>query len=182
MKFVINTRATDKDYLEYNLFWAFRSHYGKKQMLSYRIILTFILLIPAAYFLISRDFEAAAFIGIIPHIVLLLIFQLLLKKGFELFFKSHIKSLKKRGKMGYSAESVMEFYEDFFTETTDSGKTEHNYSVVERVSIICGKTIYIHINNIMAYMLPISCFESLEQYNEFVAFLNKKCSNIDVYQ
>ena len=40
---------------------------------------------------------------------------------------------------------------------------------------------YIHVNNIMSYILPFSCFESKEQYNEFFEFIKTKCSNIDIY-
>ena len=42
-------------------------------------------------------------------------------------------------------------------------------------------TEYIHVNNIMAYILPLSCFETKEQYESFLDFMKTKCANIDVY-
>ena len=95
--------------------------------------------------------------------------------------KRQIKSLKKSGKMGYSPESVAEFYDDCFVETTPDNKVEHKYSAVERISIVDNKVVYVHINNVMAYILPFSCFKSEEQYGNFLTFIKTKCANIDVY-
>ena len=66
-------------------------------------------------------------------------------------------------------------------ETTPDNKTEQKYSVIERISVVDNKVVYIHVNNIMSYILPFSCFESKEQYNEFFEFIKTKCSNIDIY-
>ena len=83
--------------------------------------------------------------------------------------------------MGYSPVSDMEFYDESFIETTPENKTEQKYSAIERISVITDKVIYIHINTVMAYILPIYCFESKEQYAEFLEFIKTKCKNIDVY-
>ena len=83
--------------------------------------------------------------------------------------------------MGYSPESIMEFYEDRLVETTSDNKTELKYSAVERISIVDHKMIYIHVNNVMSYILPISSFESREQYDRFLGFIRTKCANIDIY-
>ena len=95
--------------------------------------------------------------------------------------KGQIKMMKKSGKMGYSPESLIVFSEETFSETTPENKMEHKYSVIERLSIVDNKTIYIHINAIMAYILPLRCFESLEQYNAFMEFIKTKCNNINFY-
>lgn len=75
----------------------------------------------------------------------------------------------------------MEFCDDCFTEITDEAKTEVKYSAVERISIISGKVIYIHINKLMAYIIPIYSFESKEQYSSFISFIKTKNNNIDFY-
>ena len=63
----------------------------------------------------------------------------------------------------------MEFFDEYFTETTPQNKTEQKYDSIERISVIQGKTIYIHVNNVMSYLLPVSCFDSKEQYDAFNA-------------
>ena len=181
MKFQFNVNINEEDYLDYNKFWMLRSHYGKKQMSTFRIIIAVIIGLIIFISLYGGNFTFDSFIGIIPMAILLVLYELLLSPLFVLFLKCHLKSLKKKGKMGYSPSSVVEFYEDVFIETTPENKTEQKYLSIERVSVVDNKVVYIHVNNIMSYILPFSCFESNEQYNEFLEFIKTKCSNIDVY-
>ena len=179
-KFYIN--LNDNDYLNYNTFWTIKSPYGKKQILQFRIIIAVLFVVAAFLFLSGRGFSANAWIGIIPYAILLVLFELLLKRFFVWVIKGNIKSLKAKGKMGYSPVSEMEFYDESFMEITPDNKTEQKYSSIERVSVITDKVIYIHVNNVMSYILPLSCFESKEQYNNFLDFVRSKCANIDVYK
>ena len=181
MKFKFNINTNDQDYLDYNKFWMLRSHYGKKQMTYFRIIFAVIIGVYILISLYGGNFTFDSFIGIIPMTILLILLELLLSPLFVLLLKSHLKNLKKKGKMGYSPSSVIEFYEDVFIETTPDNKTEQKYSAIERISVVDNKVVYIHVNNIMSYVLPFSCFESNEQYNEFFEFIKIKCSNIDIY-
>ena len=132
--------------------------------------------------LFGGEFSAAAWIGIIPYAILLVLFELLLNPLLCWILKSNIKSLKSKGKMGYSPVSEIEFYDESFVEITPDNKTEQKYSAIERVSVITDKVVYIHVNNVMSYILPLSCFESKEQYNNFLDFMRSKCANIDVYK
>ena len=43
MKFQFNVNTCDQDYLDYNKFWMLRSHYGKKQMTTFRIVIAVII-------------------------------------------------------------------------------------------------------------------------------------------
>ena len=181
MKFQFNIKVNDQDYLDYNIFWRSRSHYGKKQMMIFRIFFVVLFAVSIAVSLSSDGFSKESFLGVIPSLLVLILVQVFLTRFFSWMLKGHIKSLKKSGKMGYSPESVMEFYEDSFVETTPENKTEQKYSAVERISVVDNKIIYIHVNNIMAYILPLSCFETKEQYESFLDFMKTKCANIDVY-
>ena len=84
--------------------------------------------------------------------------------------------------MGYSPVSEIEFYDESFVEITPDNKTEQKYSAIERVSVVTDKVVYIHVNNVMSYILPLTCFESKEQYDTFLDFVRSKCANIDVYK
>ena len=181
MKFQFDVNTTDKDYLDYNKFWMLRSHYGKKQMMGFRIVIAVIFGVYIFISLYGGNFTVDSFISVIPMAILFIIFELLFSSLFIFFLKGHLKSLKKKGKMGYSPSSVIEFYEDSFVETTPDNKTEQRYSSIERISIVDNKMIYIHVNNIMAYILPLSCFETKEQYDEFFEFIKTRCANIDIY-
>ena len=179
-KFYIN--LNDNDYLNYNTFWTIKSPYGKKQMLKFRITIAILIAAISFLSLFAGGFSADAWIGIIPYAILLVLFELLLNPFFCWILKNNIKSLKAKGKMGYSPVSEIEFYDESFIEITPDNKTEQKYSAIERVSVITDKVIYIHVNNVMSYILPLSCFESKEQYNDFLNFVRSKCTNIDVYR
>ena len=181
MHFKFNISLNDKDYLDYNIFCTTKSPYGKKQMQTFRVLIAVIYAFVSFLSLLARGFSADAWIGIIPYIILLILFELLLKPFLVLILKGHIKSLKSKGKMGYSSVADMEFYDECFIETTPDNKTEQKYSAVERVSVVADKVIYIHVNNVMSYILPLSCFESKEHYNAFLDFMRTKCTTIDVY-
>ena len=182
MNFKFHINLSDNDYLNYNTFWSIKSPYGKKQMLKFRITIAILFVAILFLSLFGGGFSADAWIGIIPYAILLVLFELLLNPLFCWILKSNIKSLKAKGKMGYSPVSEMEFYDESFVEITPDNKTEQKYSAIERVSVITDKVVYIHVNNVMSYILPLSCFESKEQYNNFLDFVRSKCANIDVYK
>ena len=181
MNFEFKVNVNDQDYLEYNVFWMIRSPYGKKQLKDMRIMMTVLVGLLIFVSLFSSKFSAESFLGIIPMLLVLFLAQIFLTKCFAWSLKWMVRALKKSGKMGYSPESVIAFSDDYFVETTPENKTENKYSVIERVSIVDNKMIYIHINNVMAYILPLSCFESKEQYDTFLDFLKTKCAHIDRY-
>ena len=182
MKFQFHVNVDDQDYLNYNIFWTIRSPYGRKQIKTFRIALVVLF---ASFIVISLlfsdGFSPETICGIIPLVILFSLAQIFLTRFFSWALKGHIKTLKKSGKMGYSPESVLEFNEESFAETTPENKTEQKYSAIERISVVDNKMIYIHVNNIMSYMLPFSSFESKEQYDSFFEFIKTKCADIDIY-
>lgn len=178
-KFEVN--MSEKDYLDYNMFWLTKSHYGKGQIFALRVAFLVVFVVNIIAVLIGEGAMFDKIIRLIPFAIVVLLFEIFMVKLFALFFKSHIKMMKKRGKPGFSPNSVLEFFEDSFCETTDINKTEQKYSAVERISVVDNKMMYIHINNLSAYVLPIACFESKEQYESFMEFIKTKCSVIDVY-
>lgn len=181
MRFQFNVKTNDQDYLDYNIFWMLRSPYGKKQIMAFRVAIAIVCAIFVFASLFIGGFTFDSLLSTIPVWIVLLIFEAFLTKFFSWSLKGQIKSLRKSGKMGYSPESFIEFFEEGFSETTPDNKTEYKYTAIERVSLVDNKMIYIHVNNIMAYMLPLSCFETKEQYDEFIEFLESKCTNIDIY-
>lgn len=181
MRFKFYINLNDKDYFDYNTFWMIKSPYGNKQMLKFRVFIAILFASVSFLSLFEGGFSANAWIDIIPYVILLVSFELLLHPFFVWVLKANIKSLKAKGKMGYPPVSELEFYDESFIEITPDNKSEQKYSAVERVSVITDKVIYIHVNNVMSYILPLSCFESREQYNAFLDFVRIKCSNIDVY-
>ncbi len=88
--------------------------------------------------------------------------------------KTTVKSLTKiKGKLPYSENSVLEFYDDVFIEITDDNKSEMKYSAIENV-FVNEKMVVLFINSIQAYIVPTRSFESIEQKNSLVRFIGEK--------
>jgi small-conductance mechanosensitive channel len=96
--------------------------------------------------------------------------------------KRTIKKLKKNGKMAYEPFATMAFTNNTIMHITPASKSSISYSLIEHVSIIPRKVIYIHINNLTSYILPFSCFTSEEQYSYFVTFIKTKCKKVKYYK
>ena len=181
MKFKFDVRLTDKDYLDYNTFWLLKSPYGKMQISKVRKMIYAIFGVGALLILLLTGMSIQSYVSIGALVVLCALFQLFANRFFLISLKFQIKTMKKSGKMPYSAEAVLEFDENSFTETTPENKSELKYSCIERVSIVGGKIVYIHVNNLMAFLLPFEAFENVEEYNRFFDFIKTKVSVVDIY-
>lgn len=181
MKYRFQIHMSEKDYVAFNQFLIYKSPYGKKQFVSLRIVVAVMILIAAVFSLFREGAWPVLAVSLILWALALIAAQLCLKPLYNLILKRHVKQMKKTGKMPYSSESTMEFYDDYFVETAEDNKTERKYSAMERVSVQEGKRIYIHLNRAMAYIIPVNAFESVEQYEEFLKFIKTKCSAVDFY-
>lgn len=182
MKFRFNVNLSEQDYLDFNLFLNLKSHYGKGQMKTIRILLAIMCVFMIGVFVVLAEFSGIGMVLFLVFGIVVLIFsQMFLEKSFARTLTKQMRNLKKRGKMAYSPESVLEFYEDVLVETTPENRNEQKYSSIDRISIVDNKVIYIHISNLAAYLLPVSCFESKEQFDDFLSFIKTKCGIVDTY-
>lgn len=178
MKFQFKVNMTDEDYFLFNKFQAIDSPFGKKQIQKIRLVIAATSAVLTLVSLWLNGFTADSFIGLIPFLLIMIILVVTVPKTFAGSIKRQLKLMKKHGKQGYSPESVVEFYDDYFSETTPDNKTEHKYSAVENIFAVEGKYVYIFVNNVMAYIIPRSSFESVGQYNDFLTFMESKCSPV----
>ena len=181
MNFKFKALVSENDYLDYNIFMNFKSPYGRKNIIVSRVLVLLIFLAPIAVNLGYGGFTVNSVINIIPYLILLAIFQILFKPLWIWMLKGHIKSMKKKGKLPYTEDAEIEFYDNCLVEIANDSKSEIKYSILERVSIVSNKVIYIHFNNAAALILPFSAFDSVETRARFIAFISEKCSNIDNY-
>lgn len=181
MKFRFDVKTTDEDYLKFNKFIFFRAPYGRKIITRYRIFIAICVGIICAVSLIGNDFSRESLTGIIAYALVLIMFEFLIVPVYGFVMKKQIKMLKRTGKLPYSPEAVLEFYDDKFVEITESCRTEQNYNSVERISIVGDEVIYIHVDTMRGYVLPRCCLGSDTEYNDFVEFLRSKCAVIDSY-
>ena len=177
MNYSIDVTLNNKDYYNFNDFIFLKSKKGKKQLLSFRIIIAAIIAFFPILYLITGTFTATT---LIPFALLLIIYQLLLIPFYRFLLKLRVKSLNKHGKPLYSNTAHLDFGDDTFTETTSDGKDELRYSAVEFVSVY-GEYVYIHKNSALAYIVPRSAFQNDGDFSAFIEFLKEKCATVDIY-
>ena len=182
MNFQFEVNLTEKDYLDYNIFWNLKSPYGKKQMITLRLIFALIFGVLCLYTMWDGSFSPESILVSIPYCLALIAFQVFFNNFMAWSIKRNIKTLKKKGKMGYTPVATITFENDKIIHVSPETKQETNYSLIERISIIKGRVIYIHINNLMAHIVPLSCFVSKEHYDKFIQFIKTKCSKVKYYK
>jgi len=76
----------------------------------------------------------------------------------------------------------MEFLENSFIEESEDSRTETKYSSIERISVVEGQYVFLHLDSLRGYILPVSCFESHEQHERFLSFMSSLGIPIDHYK
>jgi len=181
MRFHFNVNLSERDYYDYNYFVALKSPYAQKHELKTRLVFSLIFISLAVLDVLFGDFLEAPIKSSIYYATYLIVFNALLRPFYCLIIKSAVKSAKKQSKPLYSPVSELEFFDDYFVDSTSDTKSEFKYSSVDRVSVIKGKAIYLHFNSMQSILVPDFCFTSAEQYKDFLEFIKTKCDNIDVY-
>ena len=179
MKFSFEINLSDSDYFDFNKFIIYHK---RKQLINLsRLIVAIMYFVFALFFALwLKDGPILILAEVIWLLAAVLLF-VFTKQHHLLSVKKQIKSFKKKGKQLYSPVSYMEFYDDFFCETTENEKNELKYEAIESVSIIKGKIIYLHKNDAINFLIPVICFETNEQYAAFISFIKTKCPKIDFY-
>ena len=175
MKFKFNVNITQEDYIEFNKIVMAETPVGKKSSKISSLIFIAVCVILVLFTLVNSKFSGVGFIvtGILI-IAFLLVYITLNKAINNLAMKTTVKSLTKiKGKLPYSENSVLEFYDDVFVEITDENKTESKYSAIENI-IVNENLVVLFINSMQAYIVPTRSFESIEQKNSLVRFIGEK--------
>ncbi len=180
-KFHLDVTLSEQDYLDFNYLTLFRSAYGKKQILLCRITFGVMYFIFGGFLLFRNGISSASVWSSILALAVWVVAEIFLRKWLWMFTKLHIKRLEKKKKNLYSAQASYEVYEQSFSETTPDAKTEVYYRVIDSISVVGGTVIYLHVNHVVSYILPVRCFVSQNQYEDFLDFMRSKCAKIEIY-
>lgn len=89
--------------------------------------------------------------------------------------KIALRARKKQGKLFSGKDCIIRFYEDSFTDITGDDEMVINLKYTEITQIaVRNHAIYIFFSGPQAFILNFSLFESEEQKNEFLIFINSK--------
>ena len=181
MLFNLNINLCEDDYLSFNNFNSFESAHGKKLVKKTRIrfILAMVFLAALVVFILGWTTFSVTYATLL--LLFTVLYTLFFKKILTRNTKAQIKQLKKIGKLPFDPVSTLEFYEDKMVEITASSRTEQGYAIFERVCIVKDRYILLYKSSIGAYILPMAQVKEQLNQEDFIAFLAKKCTNVEYY-
>jgi len=181
MLFNLNINLSEDNYISFNNFHSFESAHGKKLVKKTRIcfILVMVFLAVLVVFILGWTTFSVTYATLL--LLSALLYMLFFKKILTQNIKAQIKRLKKIGKLPFDPVSTLEFYEDKMVEITASSRTEQGYAVFERVCIVKERYIFLYKSSIGAYILPMAQVKEQLNQEDFMAFLSKKCTNVEYY-
>lgn len=174
MLYRLECRITDKDYYEFNKYHTTDSPDVKKIGLIGKLCVPVMFLIIFIHYIIRGDDWHFLSFALTLFTIVSVIWFFAFNPFSLLFIKLHIRFMKKNGKLPYSDYATLEFFDDYFTETTESTKTEVKYDAVLKVRINEPKAIYIYQNAVLAYIIPFDAFDSSAERDKFIDFIRQK--------
>lgn len=182
MNYVFDIFLTEQDYIDFNVFHATRTPYGKRLRRGLQGMLVVLFSIAA----ILNFWAEGVTLETVIYALLLVGFGLLMSalmgKFFAFSVKNTVRSLKKSGKMAFSPESRLGFTDEGILEITPEERTEKRWESVERLCILEGKVWYLFTNNIAAFILPVEQLRAQTDLAEFRKYLESKVSVVDVFE
>jgi len=168
---------TENDYIEFNIFHSRNSPMVKK-FTRFIYIFTFAIIALALGVNLAGIEEDLILMLVVTGSVLVLLGGLLfLLKKLTFFDKAILKLqmnlMKGNGKLPFSEQNFLQFEDDCFIENTVDTETKTKYSKIERIAV-SEKAIYLYLTAMTANIIPVSVFESEQQKEEFLAFINGK--------
>ncbi len=181
MRFQLSITLTEEEYLSYNRFHSFESSRGKQLVKKRRIFFICAMALLLAGYLLLTGWSTFSAIYSILMVLLTALHMLLYKKVLNWSLNSHIKRLKKIGKLPFPPFCKIEFYDDTLIEITDDTRSERNYHALERICVVKDRFILLYNSSMSAFILPVPQVKEQLDQDEFLGFLQQKCSNIEYY-
>ena len=182
MRYELQTHMTEGDFAAFNVFHTTRSVYGKQMTRRLKLLVGGMFALAAAmYFLLKGINEES----VLYAVLLAVVGGLFIWRYDKVFGKAMAKTLKrmkKTGKMPYSPDSRIEFYDDRVVEITDERRTELYWPTVERLCLVKGQAWYLYLNNSSAMVLPVEQIKAQTDIGEFYRFLEGKCPVVDRFE
>ena len=182
MFYSFNVKLTDEDYLLFNDFALKNSDIGKKTDRMSKILIILIMLVAGVNVFLTRGIDGTSVTTAVILLAIGVLFCLFSKKFNTKFIKAHTRiMLKGKDKKPYTPDSVLEFYDSCFKEISPDNKSEINYSAIDKISAVKNCYIFLFLDGIRGYVVPVDCFENETQEKEFLDFLSARCNKIEFF-
>ncbi len=170
---------TPEIYTEFNVYTSTKTAYGKEQIRKFRLIFSAIIAVLLVLTILRDGLSIATLFGFVPALIVWALFVGLWPRILANSLKKSVKSMSKKGKLGYDPQAEFLFYDEHFEEVTSDQRTSIMYTKLERAVVRYGDVVYLYLDSMRAYILPASAFESPQQMAEFVQFLRTKVAHVE---
>lgn len=179
MRYVLQIHLTEDDFTNFNVFHVNRSPYSGSMTggLKKLVAVVYAVLIAMNFLRDGVNGHSVTYALVLVGFGGLLIWKM--DSLFAFVTRRTMKRMKKSGKMPYSDDSRMEFYEDRLVEITGAGRMERTWESVERLCYVEGKVWYLYMSNSSAFVLPVEQIKSQVDIGEFRRFLESKCPCVE---
>lgn len=174
MEFKFHFSLSEQDYIDFNMFHTFASKTGKKQYQRIRWLTAGIFLLTGFFYLLLYGFNSDGLTYLCVFALAAVFAFLIAKPSLRASVKRQVKFLKKQGKLPFSSEASMTFTENCFTEQTDTNKSEYSYSILCDVYLVNDRMLYLYMDTVRAFLLPVAAFKSKAQFDSFMEFIRGK--------
>ena len=171
--FQFEYELTIKDYVKYNMYYQSHSSFFRKKALVSRIGLPIVFALILLIAIISRlSFDKVIILAAIA-IVISVIYNVLFNQISTNILTNKVKDMAKENNLPFSKHNKLIFGNDTFTEITDTGENTVEYENIEKIVEIETLLLF-YVSTLTACTIPLSVFESPEQKERFISFLESK--------
>jgi len=166
----INYQLTKQDYIDFNIFHMSYSNTIRQALFIQRYIISIVFLI--APFIVAKVTDIPLWYWAIAFIVIYLLWIIFYPKYFRWSAARRISRMIDEGKNAdMLGNQSLTLTEDAIVNISNFSESKTNWHTVENV-VETKEHIFIYISAVMAYIIPIRIFESVNQKNEFSCTLN----------
>ena len=177
MNFSFDVKFGDEEYLEFNKYHLFYGKPNRNVLKKRRIIFLVATLIYAFLTVLCLKYKLTSYcVACIIVTVIFLLECIFAKQRLVGMLKRTLKRMKKHGKLPYTAESTVEFYDDKLISRSKNKTTETPYTEVENVCDNTNHAIYIYTDVQTATIIPYKCFRDDSEREDFLNFIKQKAN------
>lgn len=171
----VSFELTEKDYVEYNIFHNFNSKSGRKVLIISRFIPPVgFMLMP---FFLTKVSMVPFWWWLITFTILSVVWIVRYPKNVKRNIAKRIKKMLGEGKnLGLLGNKTIVLTEEAIISEGESGETKTKWNAVERFCET-SEYLFVYIAAVMAYIIPVRAFASIEERNEFVLLIKKNVKN-----
>lgn len=174
MHYEFSCNITEQDYLELNEFNILHSKALKKAYnIEHYLLPVLTIFLWVLFYFLGLNKETLIFTAWL-YGALALAWLLSYRKIFKSKLKRQLKLAKKSGKSLFFPNTIAQFYDDHIVKDSGAQKFEISYDAVKRLVILGDKMIFMFTDTQNTVVVPQNVFDSEEQKNEFISFLERK--------